>query len=336
MCLSTSLYSTGKKAEEPVPFDADLFKKDIQAVSPSIEFLYWVVQESCVDYALKMQHPAWGSTSSYAQGKYKSATFDIDPGFRLGLNFFRAPKLWEMKWQYTRLGTSGKNSCSKPAVSSEYLTGTWPQILPAPLSGATSHIHMNYNTFDMTIDRYFIPNPHLRLRLIGGAVVAWINQDWKVQYFDAALRSTTIRNQWRFIGGGFKLGTMVDWYLTQDIYITAMGMTGALMGSYRNLSKQTTTYQPAGDDNPNIPIRDTIFKDTRPAFTAQVVFGPSWQKNFKNNRVEVFAGYELNLWFNLQEIYRSTAGSASAAKETWINSSMMALQGLTARVTVDF
>src|SRR3990167_5819010 len=224
MCFGTSLYSTAKKTEEPPPFDADLFKQNVQVISPSVEFLYWVVQESCLDYALKMQHSAWGSTASYAQGRYETATYDIDPGFRLGFSFFRAPRLWEMKWQYTRLGASGKNSSSKPSASTEYLTGTWPQILPAPLSGATSHIHMNYNTFDMLIDRYFIPNPPLRLRLIGGGTVAWINQDWKVDYFDAALRSTTIRNRWRFIGGGLKIGTMVDWYWTENIYLTALGM----------------------------------------------------------------------------------------------------------------
>lgn len=337
MLLGSSLYGSVKKPAEqqPPPFDADLFRKDEQVVTPSVEFLYWMVDEGSLDYALTMQNSAWGPVS-YAQGNYETASFNLDPGFRLGFSFFRASRFWEVKWIYTRMECDGSDTTYKPDPTTQYLTGTWPQIFTNPLSRATSRTHLYYNTFDMLIDRVFLPNPHLRLRLLGGATVAWMHQDWKVRYYDTTSFSTTIRNRWRFIGGGLKIGTMIDWFWTENIYATFLGTTGALMGTYKNSALQKTNFQPDDSYDTATPVRDATLRDARPAFTAQVVIGPSWQKNFAHNRVEVFAGYELNVWLNLQEIYRSTSGSPSAAKETWLSTSMLSLQGLTTRLTVDF
>jgi hypothetical protein len=108
------------------------------------------------------------------------------------------------------------------------------------------------------------------------------------------------------------------------------------MGSYDNTSKQTTTFQPNGADDPTLPVRDSMTEDTRPSFCVQFFLGPSYQKCFGCNRVEFFAGYELTGWFNLQEIRRSSSGLPSSAKETWMSTSMLALQGLTTRLTIYF
>lgn len=316
--------------------DSDLFKKDAQIYSAHAEFLYWTIAEGALDYALKMRREAWGPSPSFAQGKFEIANYDIDPGVRISLLYFRAPHYWELKWQYTRLTLAGRNSVSKPSANQRFITGTWPQITSAPLAQVTSRIHMNYNVFDMNVDRVFFPNPHLRLRVIGGAVAAWIDQDWKVRYLDATPNSTTIRNKWQFTGGGLKSGTMVDWFWTHDIYMTALGSFGLLVGNYANHAKQRTTVQILSTDNTAIPIRDASYQDIRPVFTTQMLLGPSWQKNYPKNRVELFAGLEMNLWFNLQEIYRSTSDVSFAAKQTWLNAGLLGLYGLTTRLTVDF
>jgi hypothetical protein len=67
-----------------------------------------------------------------------------------------------------------------------------------------------------------------------------------------------------------------------------------------------------------------------------MLFGPSWQKSYKKFRVEAFAGYEFNMWGNLNEIHHSTSGGPYASKETWVNSSFTGFQGLTVRLTGDF
>jgi hypothetical protein len=330
-------YCTPPKVQQCSEEEPDLFKQNDQIYSGSVEFLYWTVAEGALDYAIKMQRPAWSDTSpSYAQGQFATAGYGPDPGVRLGFHYFRAPHYWELKWQYTRMTSNGHDSIEKPAESNEFLTGTWPQISPLSLTQATSHIHLNYNVFDMLIDRVFFPNPHLRLRLVGGAIITWMNQDWKVRYFDAIANTTTIRNRWSFAGGGLKLGSVFDWYLTWDLYMTGTANFGVLIGDYTNKAKQTTTVALLPQDNTDIPVRNATYNDIRSAFTSQLMLGPSWQKNFCNSRVEVFAGFEMNIWFNLQEIYRSTSGIPSAAKETWLNSGMLAFYGLTTRVTADF
>lgn len=329
------LSSPPVEAKEPV--EEDLFNKDKQVFSFHGEFLFWWVEEGALDYALKMTQPAWSSVSnSYAQGRFETSSFNGEPGFRLKASYFRAPRYWEVWWQYTRLTSRGSDHASKPAANQEYLTGTWPQIFTNPLASAKTSLHLNYNVGDFFVDRYFIPNPHLRLRLLGGATVAWMDQDWHIDYRDSGSSLTKIRSRWKYIGGGLRIGTMVDWFWWSDIYMTGLATTAITLGTYRNQTKQTTNVALDEGDNPAIPVRNADYRDVRPAFTIQGVFGPSWQKTFTSTRWEVFVGYEINTWFNLQEVYRSTAATPTQAKETWINTSAIALQGLTTRVTVDF
>lgn len=323
---SDSATSTSKG--EILPFDADLFRRDVSVFSFHGSFLFWRVQEGALDYALKMQQ-ASPAGNSYASGKYHKATFNGEPGFRIAASYFRAPKYWEIWGQYTRLTSRGSNSVGKPTAADRHLVGTWPQGTSDALSEAESHIHMNYNVADLLVDRFFNPNPHLRIRFLGGGTAAWINQNWVIKYKNATDVITQIRNKWKYVGGGFRVGTMVDWFWGNDIYLTANTNFGTLLGSYKNSVRQSVIDE-------SLPIRNAKYSDVRPAFTVQALFGPSWQKNFASARMEIFAGYELNTWFNLQEVYRSTSNAADQAKETWQNTGLIALQGLTARATIDF
>jgi hypothetical protein len=348
--LSLPLVAAVKKTEPPAYCDpetmnCDLFRKEVPVYTGNAEFLVWSVAEGALDYALKMRHDSWGPSPSYAQGSFERATFDWDPGVRLSLQYFRAPHFWEMRWQYTRITFRGENQSHKPTPEFRYLLPTWPQIFPGAMSEAKSHLHMNYNVFDWTVDRVFYPNEHLRLRVIAAMTVAWIDQDWKIRYQNAT-DSTTVRNRWSFTGAGLKSGSLVDWYIYGNFYLTAQGTFGLLMGSYDNSALQKTTYAPEPEDNPSVPVRDALYDDIRAVATAQMSLGPSWQKSYPSHRVEVFAGFEMNLWSNLQEVYRSTSsadftdlaspGTSSDARETWMNNGMVTLYGLTTRLTVDF
>lgn len=325
------------KTDHAQAYDADLFKKDIQGFSGHLEVLLWTVAEGTLDYALKMNHSAWGPSTAYATGNYETATFDVDPGFRVGLTYFRAPHFWESNWSYTRMTSTGKNVSNKPGSATEYLVGTFPQILNAPLSSAKSSIHLNYNVFDWTVDRVFFPNPHLRLRVMGGATTAWMEQDWIVRYTDANPFTTTMTSEWQFVGAGLKTGSMVDWYWTGDLYMTGVFTFGTLIGAYSNHSELTTNYQPTGSDNSTVPVGDSMYKDARAVFTAQFLLGPSWQKNYEKTRIEIFTGFEANLWWNLQEVYRSSGNTNPfGTQQTFMNSGLLALYGFTGRVTFGF
>ncbi len=311
-----------------LPYDADLFKRDTPVFSLHTSLLYWRVQEGSLDYALKMGTTA-PSGNSYAIGHFHKARFDGDPGFRVALSYFRAPHYWELWAQYTRFTTRGTDQVKAPQTAGKYLVGTFPQIFANPLSQAKSAIHLNYNVGDLSVDRFFNPNPHLRIRFIGSTSVAWINQDWNVDYLTIMNEATNLKHAWKFIGGGLRLGTTVDWFCGHDLYLTSGASCALFVGSYENTTKQTAT-------NSLVPYAYSCYQDARAVFTIQGLLGLSWQKNFPANRVEVFGGYEVNSWFNLQEVYRSKANSAFLEKETAINTGLLALQGLTARITVDF
>lgn len=323
-------FAASSSQQKPiVPYDADLYHKDQEVVSTHGEFLYWTVQEGAIDFAQKMNHPA-PAELAFGIGKIHSANYEIDPGIRFAVSYFNAPKFWEVRAQYTHLISRGKDRVGQPDLANEeYITGTWPQVLNNPLAHAHSAIEFNYNLFDLTVDRMFIPNPHLRLRMVAGLGAAWIQQDWKIHYFDTTLQQTTIRNRWHYVGAGLRSGLMTDWFWGNDVYLTGSVSMGIYMGSYHNRSKQTASIL-------SNSISDTNFSDTRPAYSAQFLLGPSWQKNFTCYRMEIFAGYELNTWFNLQEIRRSTSNDPSGSKETILAAGSFAVHGLTTRFTFDF
>ena len=337
LCLAatqaTATPNKSQNSKEPVPYDADLFRKDEPVFSFHGSFLYWRVQESTNDFALKQQYAAPSGVSTYAMGKYHSATFDGEPGFRIAASYFRAPKYWEIWGQYTRLTSSGHNTVHASSKAGEYLVGTWGmptyQASTPALTEAKSYLHMNYNTADLVTDRFFNPNPHLRIRLLGGGTMAWMNHNFDITYTNTANEVSQIKNFWKFIGGGLKIGTMIDWFCGWDIYLTSAFTGSTLLGSYKNQVKQSFSGQTE-------PVTFAKYSDVRPTFCFQTIFGPSWQKNFSSSRLEIFAGYEMNAWFNLSEVYRSSSGTAKEFKITNTNSSMLALQGLTARASIDF
>jgi hypothetical protein len=180
--------------------------------------------------------------------------------------------------QYTRLTARGEDDAFAPHDPSRFLVGTWPELTSGPLKRATSSIHLNYNVGDFLVDRFVNPNPHLRARFLGGGTVAWINQNWIVRYYENDLATTQIRNKWKYIGGGLRVGSSFDWFCGYDIYMTGQATLASLLGSYHNTATQTTFEF-------DQPIRDAHYFDIRPVFQTQVMFGLSWQKNFSANSI---------------------------------------------------
>jgi hypothetical protein len=175
------------------------------------------------------------------------------------------------------------------------------------------------------------------MRLYGGPTVAWIRQGWKVRYKDTAQETTHLRNHWRFTGAGIRAGYMVDWFLGKGgFFFTGLVSAAVYAGNYHNVGRQTSSYIGNGQFNPNRPLRATHLHDTRLIPHVQILGGPSWQMAFKKYRTEIFAGYELNFWTNLHEVYRTSTSAPSQAKQTYINTSVMGLQGLTVRWNLDF
>jgi len=319
----------------------DLFRKNHWVIFTNVEFLLWTVNESALDFAIKMQEPSWSSSQTYAAGKYKNATFGWDPGVRFSFGYFNAPHYWDIMAQYTFLHADGENTVHAPHETDQFLNGTWigPDFnttsAASPLQKAHSKIDLYYNIVDGLFSRRFHPNPHFRMSLFGGATAAFIHQIWHVRYTDKEQDLSKIKNKWSFDGAGARIGITLDWFIRQNFYFSGMISNAILSGVYKNHAFQNTNATVAGANN-TLPFRDTHFRDVRLVYTAQFFLGPSWQKAFKKVRTDLFAGYEFTVWNNLHEIYRSSLAGPSAGKDTYINSSVMSLQGLTVRWNLDF
>lgn len=340
LTLVSTLFAAKEPDRHPPPppaEDPDLFYKDKQVYSAHLEFLYWKPLEGALLYALSMNKQSWNPSDTYPVGNYQHASYGFDPGFRVTLGFFRAPRYWELWATYTRMTSRGRDSITPPSGPNTFLTSTWPTYFDESLSFAKSKVHLNYNVADISADRYFIPNPHLRLRLIGGFTGAWMDQYWSIRYRDFNEQKSHVQNRWRFGGAGFRIGMMVDWFWTQDIYVTIRGSLAALVGAYKNSMYQKNSAAPGPAFNPSFPLRNAEYTDARSTLNMQLLLGPSWQKSWKRVRTELFAGYEMSLWNNLQEVYQSVPGTpAFASQQTTINSGMLTMQGLTARFSIDF
>lgn len=336
----SSLYVYGDTA--PTTYDQDLFRKDKSVYFITAEYLCWHPNEGALDYAIKMDDPTWSTTqNSFAAGHYHNADFDWSSGLRFAFGYFRAPHFWDMFLQYTFVPSFGHNEVHAPDGSDTFLNGTWihPDIDTSssalPLQHAHSRIKLDYHLLDLLMSRRFHTNPHFRLNLIGGLASAFLYQHWHVFLEDTAGQETKITNNWSFEGLGLRMGLKLDWYLGWDLYLTGLSTTGILSGWYHNEASQKTDAAIVNADK-HRPFRNPHFSDTRLTYTAQFLGGLSWQKAFAVTRSEVLLGYEFNIWTNLHQVYRSSFAGATAAKETYINSSNLSMQGLTVRWNIDF
>lgn len=322
-------------------YDTDLFSKDKKVLFTNVEFLYWTVSEGALDYALRMKNAAWGNPTE-GTGHYKNIDFGWDPGVRLNFGYFNAPHYWDAFITWTYFKGTGQDETHAPDSSTRFLNGTWPQpnfdaAEGVPLAKARSSIELKLNLVEWLCTRRFYPNPHLRMGIYGGASVSWLRQNWEIDYKDTQGQTSHLHSHWRFTGAGIRAGLILDWFLGKGgIYFTGQVSGACYAGGYHNVNKQRSSANGGGTFNTALPLRNVHYHDTRLVPHFQALAGPSWQMAFENYRTELFIGYELNFWSNLHEVFRTSQGAPAAAKQTFINNSVVGIQGLTVRWNLDF
>lgn len=307
--------------------EQDLYNKDVSSFFINAEALYWTAQADCLDFA-------WVGTASASaglDGRYHKADFKWKPGVRVSAGYFNAPKYWEFQLQYTWEYIKGSKTINRP--SGGYILSCWPNDADDLISQAKNHAALHYQTWDGVAARVFIPNPHFRLRFLGGLTTARMKENFNT-WFYGSINNSRIETMWKYWGIGFKVGTFLDWFLGKDFYLTGKCAFASLMGYH----KSSIYYRISGEDS---AIEYTRDKGWRPAFMTQFFGGPSWQRSFGKYRVEVFAGYEFNGWFNVLEVLGMIDESTSAlftdlTNRTETEKSMLGLHGLTCRVSFNF
>lgn len=322
----------------PLPESGEKLFPLCKEVYGNVELLYWTVEEGALDYSISMKEPDFSFLPNhYASGKVNRATFEWNPGVRVLIGFYNAPKYWELFGQYTYFQDYGHDKAHKPDEDDLYLNGTFPQISDqfagTFLTKAKSYIRINYQIADVLFARVFDPNPHLRMRLIAGVTGAFIDQKWQVGYRDNDDSFTAIKNEWRFNSGGLRLGISADWWWKWHLYFSGKASFAGYAGRYTNHSTIKSDFN--GLD-PEEDIQNIRYKDFRYVQHMQLLLGPSWHCVGRSYHWEVFLGYELNGWFNLQEVYRSQANTVAGSKTLFQNTGAIALQGVTLRATLGF
>lgn len=139
-----------------------------------------------------------------------------------------------------------------------------------------------------------------------------------------------IKDKWHFFGGGLRVGFSADWFWGCQLYLTGRATFATLVGEYKNEITQRL-------DDGSI-VQDVKYEDHRLAFHSQMMLGPSWQQICECWSAEIFAGYEFNIWFNINEVFRpgSITPNPNFAKPTNMQNGAFGLHGLTLRFTVGF
>jgi len=313
--------------------DSDLFRKNERVVFVNGEFLYWIASCGNKQYAFQYDRAVAGQIN-YGLGKYVFSKYDWDPGFRVAIGWFNAPKTYQVIGQFTWIKINNTNQINRSAPFDQPFVAAFPQydtLNGQELSSAKSKIKLNHELGDLIISRVWVPNLHCRLRLLGGLTGGEIQQKWSIFYTNVISEVEKVYNRWKFTGIGIRLGLDMDWFWTRHFYLTGKASCAPFIGKYKYLgqiSVDSTQYA------------DFKYDQHRGAYNFQIYLGPSYQRSFTNNRFEIFAGYELNGWYNVHEVIINSLVSNGTylSKEIVpiINKGLFLMHGLTARLNIDF
>lgn len=313
-------------------YDRDLFHKCRKVIFANAEFLYWTASCGDNDYAFKYdQTPA--TLANFGLGKFIPSNYGWDPGFRIGVGYFNAPKTYQIYGQFIWINIDKTNSIKNSDLP---LNGTYPALGLEPITTALSKVKLMHELGDLFISRVWYPNLHLRLRLFGGLTGGEIEQRMNITYTDVLSNIEKVNNRWKFMGIGFRLGIDFDWFWSSYFFVTGKLSMAPLIGKHKNFSQIVNTTS-------SNEFEHFTYDEWRGAYNVQAYLGPSYQRAFCKTRFEIFAGYELNAWFNVHEIIRINqiaTGVLTLIPSTSvipaINSGLIMLHGLTARFTLDY
>lgn len=291
-----------------------LYTKDIGFFFGA-EFLYWTVKEgSTLQYAYRKNFPVFqvgpqdGAAMGLA-GRAQKANFNWDPGFRLKAGYQFGHDNWQLFAEYTWFHARGRNTSKKPAGFATQddnelipvLAVTFPTIFTSFVNEVKSHIRFTENILDLKVERFVGLSKYLVLGFNAGYEGAWIAQHWKLMALSNPVfaQHTLTKENWHFSGAGPLIGVDSDWYLTKNFTLYFNGMGSILYGFYDHFVE---TLPSTGVVNNILQRAHSKNHHFVPHTTLEI--GLDWDYRFgRRSSVNFYAGYEINSWFNLEEVY---------------------------------
>ncbi len=282
----------------------------------TLEFLYWTVQQKASTFALTpngIHQPFPPSSLADSIGKYKSASFDWSPGFRLGLGYTFERDAWHVFGQYTWYTTSGKNRATRPTDPTLYLEATNRELSNSSdgVDLLISKTNFHYQMADLLLARRYLPACQILFNFFTGGTAAWIHEKWKVNGFDITGASPNVadatQNNWKFKGGGIRGGLDVNWHMGAGFGLYNKVSFAGLVGSYRNSRK--TSVAPAGISGTLTPnVRNTTESDIWVVPHSQLELGLNWNHRFCTWSMALQAAFEINTWYDLHQLHQDATG----------------------------
>jgi Legionella pneumophila major outer membrane protein precursor len=335
--LSTLFADVGQPAPDARPYDYDLFSKDRECEYVDVEALVFKLlnNQAVGSIASSPSQQTPSQTYSQTSEKIQNMKWLWRPGFRVTVGYFNAPKYWEVMGQYTWFEDRGHKTVKSPNPSEDYLrTGCY---LPIDVYGdpSTSKLtkiqataDLYYNDLSTLVTRNFYPNPHLRLRVIGGLTSMWAHQTTNLVNTFTGLADLNNKFHSKYWGVGFKMGTSADWYWGKDFYITGKVFWAIVTGRWNTNTKVTDS-----SGQLYTQVSDSSYNATQ---NFQFIFGPSYQKSYEKMRWELFVGYEFNTWLGALTTYNYSLN----VPQGWVFPQKffedLTLTGVNVRLTLDF
>ncbi len=302
------------------------------------EFLYWKMDECGMDYAFENDKPpavTFGNDRQSIVGDLLRVDLGWDPGVRGYVGYRFPERFWEVEGEYTFYYTQADKTTRMGTGPNDRIVGTFPEFFGGLMEMVSSHFNFHYHTARAHIARRFFVGDSIFLRFFAGPQGAWMSNKWRVTYTGEDQDLSTHRNNWEFEGGGLHLGIDSDWYIGRGFSLFFNGAVAALYGSHRVFSSIDITLNTGG------PFQQFGPKDHRVAQSVQLQGGIAWGKVFSEWFViKLFAAYELNSWYNLQEQYRVDLSGNTAnvlnEKVRILTTCPINLQGLTAGFELKF
>ena len=207
-------------------------------IETSADFIWWKTTIDGLEYVASGVHNgniSVGAKTSVSGGEIKSASFDYQPGFKIGLGFLFDHDGWDIRAEYTWLNPNTQSN-SVSLVRDEGLVSSYGIVESAgafgsfDLTNGSSAFTHHFNVVDLMLGRDFFVSKWLSLKPQLGAKVSWTKDEYDLHYtaYYPGLSSTDFALDFKqkMLGAGIRAGMGSFWRISEHF-----GLYGNLMFS---------------------------------------------------------------------------------------------------------
>ena len=276
-------------------------------------FLYWQAHEDGLEYAVSGLASA--ANVNTAQGKTYEPKFAWSPGFSVGVGYTLPVAIVDLETSWSRLFTHGDGNAKMHGSNSLFPILDYPGagLGLTNLNRAEARWNLHYNVVDMLFSREFKVNRFLYMTPSGGLRLAWLNQNYHIDYdYQTSPPNTTkihFKNDFRGVGAHAALDAY--WQLHRMFSIFATGGFSLFQGKFRlremntlkagSLTSVNTTY---------VNTKDEIIRIV-PSFDASLGVRFEVGQYHSHNRFELLAAWEYVCYARQNQLFLFESSSAS-------------------------